>query len=53
MFQGFSVPKPYNIENHIKTLVSRLFPFRSQPTLLINFAVGNTRSLTRINKNSM
>lgn len=30
MFQGFNVPKPYNIENHIKTLVSRLFPLRSQ-----------------------
>lgn len=30
MFQGFSVPKPYHIENHIKTLVSRLFPLRSQ-----------------------
>lgn len=30
VFRGFHVPKPYNIENHIKILLSRLFPIRSQ-----------------------
>lgn len=30
VFRGFHVPKPYNIENHIKILLSRLFPIRSK-----------------------
>lgn len=29
-FMGFHVPKPYNIENHVKILLSRLFPVKSQ-----------------------
>jgi len=30
VFRGFHVPKPYKIENHIKILLSRLFPIHSQ-----------------------
>ena len=30
VFMGFQVPKPYNIENHVKILLSRLFPIKSQ-----------------------
>lgn len=29
-FMGSITPKPYNIENHVKILLSRLFPIRSQ-----------------------
>lgn len=29
-FMGSSIPKPYNIENHVKILLSRLFPIRAQ-----------------------
>lgn len=35
-FMGSYIPKPYNIENHIKILLSRLFPIYSQYYTYIN-----------------
>ena len=42
---GFIIPKPYNIENHVKILLSRLFPLKYQYYTYINVQNNCPRGL--------
>ena len=52
-FMGFEVPKPYNIENHVKILLSRLFPIKSQYYIYKNVQNNCPRGLGLQGKQSM